>query len=130
MHKRMDISSNLLIINAKVSPKPDRYNMPAESLYDLKFPFSLYFMKQIHKFKRYYEEEIAMLRQDEDKVNRTTDELYDWVIEDHLKGFKNNVLTLVPQLKDSPLEQVPNYISMTLSLSLQHSLRIYASTPC
>ncbi|PKC70591.1 hypothetical protein RhiirA1_439366 [Rhizophagus irregularis] len=89
------------------NPKPDGYIMPAGSLYDLKFPFSLYFMKQIDNFKRYYEEEIALLQQDEDRVDSATNELYDWVIEDHLKNFKNNILTSVPQLRDSPLERFP-----------------------
>ncbi|GBB96188.1 hypothetical protein RclHR1_00270034 [Rhizophagus clarus] len=88
-------------------PKPDGYIMPAGSLYDLKFPFSLYFMKQIDNFKRHYEEEIALLQQDEDRVDRTTNELYDWVIEDHLKDFKNNILTSIPQLRNSPLERFP-----------------------
>src|SRR3954453_13809309 len=88
-------------------PKPDGYNMPAGSLYNLKFPFSFYFMKQIDNFKRYYEEEIALLQQDDDRVDKTTNELYDWEIEDHLKKFKNNILTSIPQLKDSPLELVP-----------------------
>ncbi|GBB84048.1 hypothetical protein RclHR1_10690011 [Rhizophagus clarus] len=40
-------------------PKPDGYIIPAENLYNLKFPFSLYFMKQIDNFKQYYEEEIG-----------------------------------------------------------------------
>src|SRR5207248_535681 len=88
-------------------PKPDGYIMPAGNLYDLKFPFSIYFMKQIDNFKRYYEEEIAMLKQDDDNVDSSTRELYDWVIEDHLKTFKNNILSSVPQLRDSPLELVP-----------------------
>ncbi|RIA86037.1 hypothetical protein C1645_741134 [Glomus cerebriforme] len=89
------------------NPKPDGYIMPAGSLYDLKFPFSLYFMKQIDNFKRYYEEEIALLQQDDDNVDNTTNELYDWVIDEHLIKFKNNILTSIPQLKDSPLEWVP-----------------------
>ncbi|GBC10143.1 hypothetical protein RclHR1_09380003 [Rhizophagus clarus] len=88
-------------------PKPGGYIIPAESLYDLKFPFSLYFMKQIDNFKRCYEEEIALLQQDVGKVDKTTNELYEWVIEDHLNNFKNNVLTLVPQLKDFPFDRFP-----------------------
>ncbi|GES94790.1 hypothetical protein GLOIN_2v1577211 [Rhizophagus clarus] len=84
-------------------PKPDGY-IAEESLYDLKFPFSLYFMKQIDNFKRHYEEEIALLQQDEDRVDRETDE---WVIEDHLKDFKNNILMSIPQLRNSPLERFP-----------------------
>ncbi|RGB23297.1 hypothetical protein C1646_774713 [Rhizophagus diaphanus] len=87
--------------------KLNEYFMASESLYDLKFPFSLYFMKQIDTFKRYYKEEIALLQQDEDRVDSATNELYDWVIEDHLKDFKNNIFSSIPQLRDSPLERFP-----------------------
>ncbi|PKB92824.1 hypothetical protein RhiirA5_487584, partial [Rhizophagus irregularis] len=61
-------------------------------------------MKQIDSFKRHYEEEISMLQKDDDKIDDETNELYDDVIEDHLKDFKNNLLTSIPQLKNSPLE--------------------------
>ncbi|PKY42427.1 hypothetical protein RhiirA4_397377 [Rhizophagus irregularis] len=80
------------------NPKPDGYNMAAGSLFDLKFPFSFYFMKQIDGFKRYYEEEVAMLQKDDDRVD-------DYVIENHLKDFKDNILASIPQLKDSLLER-------------------------
>ncbi|GES94812.1 hypothetical protein GLOIN_2v1481157 [Rhizophagus clarus] len=88
-------------------PKPDGYNMPTGSLYDLKFPFSLYIMKQIDNFKRHYEEEIALLQQDDDRVDIETNELYDYVIKDHLKDFKTNILTSIPQLRNSPLDRFP-----------------------
>src|SRR4051794_6017887 len=71
--------------------------MPEGSLYDLE---SFNFMKQIDYFKRYYEEELAALQQDGDKVDGITNELYDHEIEEHLKIFKNNILDSVPQLKD------------------------------
>ncbi|PKB92419.1 hypothetical protein RhiirA5_508285, partial [Rhizophagus irregularis] len=61
-------------------------------------------MKQIDSFKRHYEEEISILQKDDDKIDDETNELYDYVIEDHLKDFKNNLFTSIPQLKDSPLE--------------------------
>ncbi|RIA92696.1 hypothetical protein C1645_804473 [Glomus cerebriforme] len=85
-------------------PKPDGYNMPTGCLLDLEFPFSLYFMKQIDNFKRHYEEEIAMLQNDDDYIDFTINELYDYVIEEHLEHFKNGLLTSIPQLRDSPLE--------------------------
>ncbi|GBB90017.1 hypothetical protein RclHR1_01690002 [Rhizophagus clarus] len=81
-------------------PKPDGYNMSAGSLFDLKFPFSFYFMKQIDSFKRYYEEEVAMLQKDDDIAD-------DYVIDNHMKDFKNNILASIPQLKDSHLERFP-----------------------
>ena len=48
-----------------------------------------------------------MLQQDDNRIDDITNELYDWVIEDHLKYFKNNILASVPRLKDSLLESVP-----------------------
>ncbi|UZO21060.1 uncharacterized protein OCT59_013464 [Rhizophagus irregularis] len=88
------------------NPIPDGCDMPAGSLLDLKFPFSLYFMNQINSFKKIYEEEIAKLQEDNERIDEETNELYDYVIEDHLKEFKNNILTSIPLLKekDSPLE--------------------------
>ncbi|CAB4437490.1 unnamed protein product [Rhizophagus irregularis] len=86
------------------NPKPDGYNMLAGSLLDLEFPFSFYYMKQIDSFKRHYEEEISILQKDDDKIDDETNELCDYVIEDHLKDFKNNLFTSIPQLKNSPLE--------------------------
>ncbi len=58
------------------NPKPDGYNMQAGSLLDLEFPFSFYFMKQIDNFKRHYEEEIAILQEDDDgRIDNETNEL-------------------------------------------------------
>ncbi|UZO04044.1 uncharacterized protein OCT59_024443 [Rhizophagus irregularis] len=98
------VDEKIIKIEDIQNPKPDGYNMPAGSLLDLEFPFSFYYMKQIDSFKRHYEEEISMLQKDDDKIDDETNELYDDVIEDHLKDFKNNLLTSIPQLKNSPLE--------------------------
>ncbi|PKY59724.1 hypothetical protein RhiirA4_482717, partial [Rhizophagus irregularis] len=88
------------------NPELDGYNMPAGSLLDLEFPFFLYFMNQINSFKRIYEEEIDKLQEDNERIDEETNELYDYVIEDHLKEFKDNILTSIPLLKekDSPFE--------------------------
>ncbi|CAB4390800.1 unnamed protein product [Rhizophagus irregularis] len=105
--RQIFMNKKIVKIEDLSDPNPNEYIMASESLYDLKFPFSLYFMKQIDTFKRYYEEEIALLQQDEDRVDSAINELYDWVIEDHLKNFKNNIFSSIPQLRDSPLERFP-----------------------
>ncbi|CAB4482658.1 unnamed protein product [Rhizophagus irregularis] len=69
----------------------DGYNMSAGCLLDLEFPFSFYFIDQIDSFKRYYEEELP---KDYDRIDS----------KDHLKDFKYNLLTSIPQLKDSLFE--------------------------
>src|SRR5581483_9214626 len=56
----MFMDNNIIDIDRIPEPKPDGYTMPA-SIYDLQFPFSFYFMKQIDTFKTLYEEEISML---------------------------------------------------------------------
>ena len=43
----------------------------------------------------------------DNNVDIATNELYDWVTENHLKTFKNNILTSIPQLKNSPFEWAP-----------------------
>ncbi|GBB91806.1 hypothetical protein RclHR1_01920010 [Rhizophagus clarus] len=106
--QKIYMDKKIINIEELRDPKPDGYNMSeAESFYNLEFPFSLYFMKQIDKFKRYYEEEIEILRGDDDRIDKSTNELYNHVIEDHLKDFKNNILASIPQLKDSPFEWAP-----------------------
>jgi hypothetical protein len=102
--KHVYMDNNIIKIDDIPNPKPDGYNMLAGSLLDLEFPFSFYYMKQIDSFKRHYEEEITMLRKDADKIDDETNELYDYVIENHLKDFKKNLFTSIPQLKDSLLE--------------------------
>ncbi|PKY30496.1 hypothetical protein RhiirB3_447614, partial [Rhizophagus irregularis] len=98
------IDEKIVKIEDIPSPKPDGYNMMAGSLLDLEFPFSFYIMKQIDSFKRHYEEEITILQKDNGKIDAKTNELYDYVIEDHLKDFKNKLFMSIPQLKNSPLE--------------------------
>ncbi|PKC14796.1 hypothetical protein RhiirA5_495093 [Rhizophagus irregularis] len=106
--QKIYMDKKIIKIEELQDPKPDGYSMSEiGSFYDLEFPFSLYFMKQIDNFKRYYEEELEFLREDDDRIDKATNELYNHVIEDHLEDFKNNILTSIPQLKDSPLEWAP-----------------------
>ncbi|POG74253.1 hypothetical protein GLOIN_2v1577211, partial [Rhizophagus irregularis DAOM 181602=DAOM 197198] len=102
--KQIYMDNKIIKIDDIPNPKPDGYNMPAGSLLDLEFPFSFYYMKQIDSFKRHYEEEITILQKDNGKIDAKTNELCDYVIEDHLKDFKNKLFMSIPQLKNSPLE--------------------------
>ncbi|PKK68756.1 hypothetical protein RhiirC2_867096 [Rhizophagus irregularis] len=85
------MDKRIIKIEDMQDPKPDGYNISAGCLLDLEFPFSFYFIDQIDSFKRYYEEELP---KDYDKIDS----------KDHLKDFKYNLLTSIPQLKDSPFE--------------------------
>jgi hypothetical protein len=106
--QKIYMDKKIIKIEELQDPKPDGYSMPTRGcFYELEFPFSLYFMKQIDNFKRYYEEEIEFLREDDDRIDKATNELYNHVIEEHLKDFENNILTSIPQLKDSPFEWAP-----------------------
>src|ERR1051325_4296609 len=90
--KQICMDNKIVKIEDIPDPKPDVYAMLTGSLHDLKFPFSFYFMEQIDNFKRCYEEELAFLQHDDDRIDSTTNELYGYEIETHLKGFKNNVI--------------------------------------
>ncbi|CAG8479091.1 963_t:CDS:10 [Gigaspora margarita] len=101
--KEMFADKDVISIESIPPPKPDAYSLPG-GVHDLKFPFSYYFMKQIDRFKRLYEEEIAKLREDSENLNDDGTLLSDDVIEDYNKGFANNIYNSVNHLKSSPLE--------------------------
>src|SRR5205814_1679616 len=61
--KDMFMDNNIIDTDILAEPKPDGYTMPIGS-FDLHFPFSFYFMKQIDNFKTLYEEEISLLSKD------------------------------------------------------------------
>ncbi|CAG8477178.1 1481_t:CDS:10, partial [Racocetra fulgida] len=100
--KEMFADRDVINIDLLQQPKPDIYSLPG-GVHDLKFPFSYYFMKQIDRFKRLYEEEIAKLHEDPENLDADGTLLSD-VIEDYNKGFANNIFNSVKHLKSSPLE--------------------------
>ncbi|RHZ50618.1 hypothetical protein Glove_494g23 [Diversispora epigaea] len=79
--------------------EPNVYTLP--QIYDLRFPFSYYFIKRIDGFKEIYLEEIAKLKQERENC----DQLF---IEDTTyRVFKSIVLSSILHLRDAPLEDFP-----------------------
>ncbi|CAG8534868.1 35142_t:CDS:10, partial [Gigaspora margarita] len=104
--KQMIHDKDLLNTDELSEPKPDGYVMPNMS-YDLQFPFSYYFVKQIDTFKKLYEEEIRLLQENPTNIDPNTGKLYDYIFEDYIMGLKNNIMTSIPNLNIFPLECAP-----------------------
>ncbi|CAG8454752.1 3616_t:CDS:10 [Acaulospora morrowiae] len=86
--------------------KPDGYSMPT-AVYDLRFPFSYYFMNQIDGFKKVYEEELDLLMEDPNNIDPGTGNLYESTIANHIKNLSNNIASSLKNIKASPLEYFP-----------------------
>ncbi|CAG8450066.1 601_t:CDS:10, partial [Dentiscutata heterogama] len=104
--KQMTNDRDLLNTHELSEPKPDGYLMPNIS-YDLQFPFSYYFIKQIDTFKKLYGEEIRLLQENPTNIDPNTGKLYDYIFEDYIMGLKNNIMVSIPNLNTSPLEYAP-----------------------
>ncbi|CAG8443124.1 10027_t:CDS:10 [Scutellospora calospora] len=100
---KMFNDKKIINIEELPEPSPDSYIMPP-GVYDLQFPFSYYFMKQIDGFKALYLEEIALLHEDPINIDSRTGELVKSVAEEHMKEFTNKILNMVPLLKTSPID--------------------------
>ncbi|RIA82693.1 hypothetical protein C1645_834986 [Glomus cerebriforme] len=59
---------------------------------DIEFPFSFYF--QLNYYKKYYFEELDILKQDSENIDR------DELIEDHIEDFKNKLIFIHPNFED------------------------------
>ncbi|CAG8632011.1 13033_t:CDS:2, partial [Cetraspora pellucida] len=88
------------IVNIKfmLEPKPDVYFVPNKR-YDLKFPFSTYFMDQINKFKKLYQQDLEVLAEDEENLDEKTGELISIIVNDCIERFSNNIMRVLPTLK-------------------------------
>ncbi|RHZ89175.1 hypothetical protein Glove_18g29 [Diversispora epigaea] len=101
--KQMFNDKAIMNIDELSVPKSEGYLMPPV-IYDLQFPFSFYFIKQIDGFKKIYEEELCLLKEDSSNIDPNTGDLYEWAIVDHIKTLSNNIISSVANLKTSPLE--------------------------
>ncbi|RHZ54983.1 hypothetical protein Glove_421g29 [Diversispora epigaea] len=110
LYKDFNNSNNLfelwkqLFMNTKIvnmgylfDPKPDIYPMPAKN-HNLNF-YSPYFMMQIDKFKKLYQDDLAILKENEDNCDEDTGELSQNIVEDCIERFKANIYNVVPSLK-------------------------------
>ncbi|CAG8520660.1 9110_t:CDS:2, partial [Scutellospora calospora] len=99
-------NKNVIDLEKIPEPSPDFYSMPP-GIYDLKFPFSYYFMKLIDNFKPHYHEEISILSQDPEKIDHITKELDEDTLEDYLKELTEKICSINPLLVTAPIDREP-----------------------
>ncbi|CAG8820675.1 581_t:CDS:1, partial [Racocetra persica] len=104
--KQMTNDRSLLNIDELSEPKPDGYLMPT-LFYDLQFPFSYHFVKQIDTFKKLYKEEVRLLQENPNNIDPDTGKLFDYIFEDYIAGLRNNIMTSIPNFNTFPLEHAP-----------------------
>ncbi|CAG8791364.1 15245_t:CDS:10, partial [Gigaspora margarita] len=93
--KTIFLDPKILNINDLPEPKPDLYVM-SELFYDLKLPFSYYFMKKINGFKTAWGDELVKLKENPDNCN--DDELSHDAFENAVQGFSEYVKTSLPAI--------------------------------
>ncbi|CAG8541918.1 7651_t:CDS:2, partial [Acaulospora colombiana] len=103
--KQIFMNSKIVDIEYLSSPKPDIYQIPTKQRGN-KFPFSTYFIDQINKFKRLYQEDRTILEEDEKNYDETG-ELRTDVIENCVERFTENVCSVIPSLKSPKLFEEP-----------------------
>ncbi|RHZ88865.1 hypothetical protein Glove_21g49 [Diversispora epigaea] len=96
--KQLFMNTKIVNMGYLFDPKPDIYPMPAKN-HNLKFPFSPYFMMQIDKFKKLYQEDLAILKENKDNCDEDTGELNQEIVEDCIERFTANIYNAVPSLK-------------------------------
>ncbi|CAB4467000.1 unnamed protein product [Rhizophagus irregularis] len=116
---KMVDDKNIISIEELIGdPSPDSYKMP-HGIYELEFPFSYYIMKKINDSRRVYEEELSLLFNDADNVDKKTGKLYSYKIEEYNKKFIKNIGE-IPIIKNSPIVNYPekyfkDFINIILS---------------
>ncbi|CAG8448239.1 7322_t:CDS:10, partial [Acaulospora morrowiae] len=101
--RQMFMDKSVISIEDLQEPKPDGYSLTS-GVYNLKFPFSYYFMKQIDGFKRLYDDEVHKLREDPNCVDPENGKIHDYILRDYTKSFTTNLLDSVPNFKTSPIQ--------------------------
>ncbi|CAG8475879.1 285_t:CDS:10, partial [Dentiscutata heterogama] len=95
--KKIFMDPKIVNIEFLLDPRPDRYFIQNKKQ-DLVFPFSIYIMGQIDKFRRLYEEDLATLEEKEENLN-DDGELKATIIDDCIERFSANIMSAVPILK-------------------------------
>ncbi|KAF0485179.1 e3 ubiquitin-protein ligase [Gigaspora margarita] len=95
--KKLFMDPKIVNIEFMEDPRPDRYFIQNKK-HDLVFPFSIYIMGQIDKFRRLYEEDLATLEEKEENLD-DAGELKTTIIDDCIERFSANIMSAVPILK-------------------------------
>ncbi|CAJ0766969.1 13664_t:CDS:10 [Entrophospora sp. SA101] len=100
----MIMNKDVIKINELEKPEPDRYIIPSV-IYDLKFPFSYYYMKQIDSYKSHYEQEINIYMQEKENIDPETGILYEHLQIDFDNNFAKKLFEIVSNGQESPLKK-------------------------
>ncbi|GES94832.1 hypothetical protein GLOIN_2v1878676 [Rhizophagus clarus] len=90
--KRCFTDNTIIDINNLPEPNPSRYVISYLVIDGLEFPFSYYFFNQINFYEIYYNEELDILRQNLNNIDKETKELHIELVENHIEDFKNKLL--------------------------------------
>ncbi|RIB31020.1 hypothetical protein C2G38_2257165 [Gigaspora rosea] len=96
--KKIFMDTKIVDIKFMAEPKPDVYFVPNKG-YNLKFPFLTYFMDQINKFKRLYQQDFEILAEEEENFDEETRELKAIIVNDCIERFFNNIMNVFPLFK-------------------------------
>ncbi|CAG8688928.1 7269_t:CDS:2, partial [Acaulospora morrowiae] len=103
--KKVFMDSKIVNIEYLLDSKPDLYQIPARN-HNTRFPFSTYYMDQINKFKKLYQEDLSVLEDDENNYDEMGELRID-VIESCIERFTENVCSVIPLLKSPKLFEEP-----------------------
>lgn len=98
--------NDIINIENLMDPKPDRYSI-TNGPFNMKFPFSLYIIKQINNYEKLYLEDIKMLEENENNIDKDTGYLSNNVVADCFERFQN-ILSKIPTLKHESLKKEIN----------------------
>ncbi|CAG8439230.1 10104_t:CDS:10 [Acaulospora colombiana] len=100
--------NNVISTDTLTNPKPDHYRL-VNGPYNLDFPFSYYLVDQINNCKKFYLEDIKILEEDKNNVNKVTGQLLNGVLTDNFRRFQNILSTSV--LKHVPIKEAATLYS-------------------
>ncbi|RIA97746.1 hypothetical protein C1645_871114 [Glomus cerebriforme] len=87
-------------IHNLLEQKPSVYMISNSMINDIEFPFSYYFMNQINHYKNYYYKELDILEHKSENINYQHKELYEELVDDHMKDFRNNLISIYPNFEN------------------------------
>ncbi|KAF0550870.1 e3 ubiquitin-protein ligase [Gigaspora margarita] len=96
--KTLFFDPKILNIDGLPEPRPNQY-VVSGLVYDLKFPFSYYFMNKINDFKTAWKDELGKLRENRDSYN-DNQELSYAAFEHAAQGFSENIKASLPVIND------------------------------
>ncbi|CAG8481554.1 7050_t:CDS:10 [Ambispora leptoticha] len=103
---QMFADNNIINTEILMDPKPDNYRMESGP-YTLEFPFSHYLIKQINHYEKLCLEDIKILEDDENNIDKVTGKLLSNILANCFERFQN-IISKTPALVNAPLQKAAN----------------------